>query len=107
MSLEDRSDRPDPRVQRVLDALRQYEQAHPHAEIVVRRQNPVSIRIRIIDPDFKRQDKIEREKEVWRILDTLSDELPADISMLLLLTPEEAPNSFANMEFEHPIPSLL
>lgn len=37
----------------------------------------------------------------------LSEDQQSEISLLLLLTPEEAEISFANDEFDNPIPSQL
>jgi hypothetical protein len=37
----------------------------------------------------------------------LPDEIQSDLSSLILLAPEETKKSFANLEFEDPIPSQL
>ena len=50
---------------------------------------------------------VDREPEVWKLLEKLPEDVFANITMLLLLTPEETKNSFANMEFENPIPSSI
>ncbi len=97
----------DRRVQQILDVLAEYRQAHPKAKIDAYRQNVVSIRIRIIDPDFQGVDWVEREREIWPILEKLPEDVRADITFLLLLTPAEKKTSFANMEYEDPIPSPL
>jgi len=107
MSQRDRSSQPDPQVQQILDILAEYECAHPKAHIEGRRHNPVSIRLRIIDPDFYGKDRLEREPEIWRLLQRLPDDVFVNITMLLLLTPEEAEQSFANQEFEHPVPARV
>ncbi len=73
----------------------------------MKRQNNVSVRIRIIDPDFQGKDRVDRDTYAWQFLDDLPDETKADITMLLLLTPKEAKTSLANAEFEEPIPSRL
>jgi len=86
--------------------LEAFQKDHPKAQITMYRQNSVSIRIRIIDPDFTGLSKADRNDRVWDYLDRLSDDSP-DISMLLLLTPSELPKSFANVEFEDPVPSAL
>lgn len=65
------------------------------------------MRIRIIDPAFAGLSRAEREEEVWAALDNLPDDAIAEISLLLLLTPDEAKKSFASYEFDHPIPSRL
>lgn len=103
----DRSVQPDGEVQQILDLLAQYEQKHPGAQIEGRRHNPVSIRLRIIDPDFQGMDRLTREPEIWQLLSKLPEEVFVNITMVMLLTPEEAEHSFASQEFEHPIPSRV
>jgi stress-induced morphogen len=107
MARIDRSDKPDTQVQQVLDILTAYERAHSQAQIEGRRHNPVSIRLRIIDPDFQGTDRIEREPAIWKLLHRLPEEVLVNITMLLLLTPEESETSLASQEFDHPIPSRL
>ena len=107
MARRDRSLKPDRQVQQILDALMEYERVHPLAQIEGRRHNPVSIRLRIIDPDFQGMDRLAREPEIWQLLRKLPEEVFVDITMLLLLTPEEAEHSFASQEFDHPIPSRV
>jgi hypothetical protein len=107
MARRDLSAQPDEQVQQILDILTAYERAHPHAQIEGRRHNPVSIRLRIIDPDCQGMDRIEREPAVWKLLRQLPEEVFVNITMLLLLTPEETEHSLASQEFEHPIPSRV
>ena len=84
-----------------------YGPRHPHAQIDVKRYNSVSVRVRILDPDFARQNRTARDTAIWDILDTLPEETREEISMLILLTPEEAKTSLMNLEFEDPTPSRL
>jgi len=107
MARRDLSAQPDVQVQQILDILTAYERAHPYAQIEGRRHNPVSIRLRIIDPDFQGMDRIEREPAVWKLLRQLPEEVFVNITMLLLLTPEETTHSLASHEFDHPIPSRV
>ena len=107
MARRDRSAQPDGQVQQILDILTAYERAHPQAQIEGRRHNPVSIRLRIIDPDFRGMDRIEREPVIWKLLSKLPEEVFVNITMLLLLTPEETEHSLASQEFDHPIPSRV
>ena len=107
MARIDRSTQPDRQVQQILDILAAYERTHPQAQIEGRRHNPVSIRLRIIDPDFQTLDRIEREPDIWQLLRKLPEEVFVNITMLLLLTPEEAEHSLASQEFDHPIPSRV
>ena len=97
----------DPVIDRITEALRAYEADHPNARIDLYRQNSVSVRVRIIDPDLAGQSKIERSNEAWKYLNSLTDEVQSDLSTLILLTPDETKKSFANIEFEDPIPSSL
>ena len=94
-------------VRAILATLEPYNILHPEAQIRSYRQNSGSIRIRIIDPDFRRLDKALRHDQIWEILDPLPEDILTQITVLLLLTPEEAQTSFANMDFENPIPSRL
>jgi hypothetical protein len=68
MARIDRCLQPDRQVQQILDILTEYERTHPQAQIEGRRQNPVSIRLRIIDPDFQGMDRVEREPEFGSFL---------------------------------------
>jgi stress-induced morphogen len=99
--------KPDQGVQQVLDVLREYESAHAGAQIEVYRQNPVSIRIRIVDPDFRGMDRVDRDSLLWKTLEKLPHEVQSDLTLLLLLTPDEKAMSFADFEFDHPVPSAI
>jgi len=99
--------KPDVMLDLIALALRAYQADHPHAEVKAYRQNSVSVRLRIIDPDFLGSNRPQRSQIVWKYLDRLPDEAVADISTLLLLTPDEIENSFANMEFDKPVKSKL
>ncbi|SRR5216683_1829656 len=103
-----RSRKSDPGVQRILETLRsEYGTKHARAKIEAYRYNPASIRVRIVDPDFRNQGILEREAVVDHILRTLPEDIQADITILLLLTPEESKASFGSMEFDDPTPSRL
>jgi hypothetical protein len=97
----------DPVIEQIIQALKIYEDDHPNSEIDLYRQNPVSVRIRIIDPNFARHNKIQRSKSVWNYLGKLDEDTQSDISTLILLTPNETESSFANFEFNDPVPSSL
>jgi len=107
MARIDRSTPPDRQVQQILDILAADERTHPQAHIEGRRHNPVSIRLRIIDPNFQSLDRIEREHDIWQLLRKLPEEVFVNITMLLLLTAEEAEHSLTSQEFDHPIPSRV
>jgi stress-induced morphogen len=97
----------DPIVARILDGLQAYKRKHARAAIEAYRRNPGSVRIRIIDPSFAGKDEIQREEAVWGFIDRLPEDVRLDISMLVLVTPDEVDDSLANREFESPTPSLL
>jgi hypothetical protein len=97
----------DAEIARIRTVLAEYQNDHPNAKIDVQRQNNVSVRVRVIDPDFKGMDRVDRDNLMWTFLDRLPEEVISNITMVLLLTPREAPKSLANMEFENPIPSRL
>ena len=94
-------------IDRIIAALDGYEADHARAQINLYRQNSVSVRVRIVDPDFAGQGKPQRSQQVWRYLDRLPEDVQSDISTVLLLTPDETKASFANLEFDEPIPSKL
>ena len=94
-------------VKQVLEALRPYEEQHPSAQIEAYRQNSVSIRVRIIDDDFSGISRTDRHEHIWTFLEKLPEEVLSEMSLLVLLTPAEAKNSFASYEFDHPTPSDL
>jgi len=102
-----RNDPADQDIQTILDILRPYGHAHRRADIEVYRLSPTSIRIRIIDPDFKGMDRVDRDDAIWKILEHVPEDAQSQITFLLLLRPEEKKTSFANMEFENPVPSHL
>lgn len=97
----------DETIDQIVSALEKYQADHQKSQIALYRRNQVSIRVRIIDPDFAGHGKAQRSQQVWRYLDPVSEDAQSDISMMLLLTPEETERSFGNMEFENPVPSEL
>jgi hypothetical protein len=84
-----------------------YVAKHPKAAVTVYRYNDWSIRVRIVDSDFKGKSIEDREKEVLPIIDGLSDYAQDRITMLLLLTPEESKRSLLSLEFDDPLPSSI
>jgi hypothetical protein len=50
---------------------------------------------------------LERERLVLPLIRQLPEDIQADITILLLLAPEEAGKSLMNLEFENPTPSRL
>jgi stress-induced morphogen len=91
----------------IKKALASYAAEHAAADVVLYRHGPYLIRIRIIDPDFAGVSRDERHETVWAYLEGLGDEVLSEVSLLLLLTPKETSKSFANVEFDNPVPSGL
>jgi stress-induced morphogen len=71
------------------------------------RYNSASIRVRIIDPEFRGKSMTDREAVVLPLIRKLTENTQADIMILLMLAPEEAGESLMNLEFEKPSPSRL
>jgi hypothetical protein len=99
--------KPDEVIDKIITVLRPYEADHPRAQIDLYRQNIVSVRLRIVDPDFAGQGKPQRSQQAWKYLEQLPEDVQGDISTVLLLTPDETKMSFANIEFDDPTPSRL
>lgn len=97
----------DEKLERIIEALDRYQADHPQAEIELYRRNPVSVRVRVLDPGFSGKSDVQRSLYVWRYFDDLSEDEQGDIHMLLLLTPDETETSPASMEFDHPLPSRV
>ncbi|HEX5442635.1 MAG TPA: hypothetical protein VFW87_02345 [Pirellulales bacterium] len=94
-------------VEAIASALEQYGRGHPAAEIELYRRNSAAIHARIIDPDFAGISRADRHEIVWKFLEPLPDDVQSHMSVLLLLTPAEKEKSFANLEFDNPVPSRL
>ena len=105
MSIKIRRGKSDQVIEQIMEELRDFEEDHPNAQIELYRQNSVSVRIRIIDADFSSQNQAERSKETWKYLNNLSNETQSDISVLILLTPDETKTSLSSFDFENPIRS--
>lgn len=89
----------DPVTERVRDAVRAYTDAHPLAEGLVYRYSPVSVRVRVIDPDFRGKSRSERHRALWPLLSALDEDALSELTMLLLLTAEERETSIADRDF--------
>lgn len=82
-----------------------FQSQHSKSKITVYRYNPGSIRIRIVDPSFAGKSLSEREAAVWKILEKLPEQVQLEISVCLLIAPNEQATSLMNLEFEQPLPS--
>jgi stress-induced morphogen len=94
-------------IERITQAFETYLKDHPGADIALYRQNSVSVRVRIVDAVFGGKSRPERSDMVWKYLEGLCEDDQSEISSLILLAPDETEKSFANFEFENPIPSGL
>jgi stress-induced morphogen len=70
------------------------------------RYSPVSIRVRIVDEGFRGKNRSEREKMVLPLIRSLPDETQQDLTILLLLAPDEVEESLMNREYAEPSPSV-
>jgi hypothetical protein len=96
----------DTEVQAFKAALDAYEADHPGAEAALYRSSPASIRLRVIDRRFDGMPKSRRHAYVWDFLAArVPEDTLADVSLVLTVAPSEAGRSFANFEFEQPVPS--
>jgi len=95
----------DPIVDEIVEAMGAFLTDHPSARIDLYRQDPVSVRVRVIDAAFSGLGKAERSRLIWRrYLGGLSDDAQSDISTMTLLAPEEISRSVANLDFEDALP---
>lgn len=99
--------RADQDLKQVRKAIASYHAEHPQADGELYRHSSVSLRVRIIDPDFAGMSRAERHQTIWRCFEELPEEIQSQISVLLLLSPDEVHSSFANTEFDDPVPSKL
>jgi hypothetical protein len=89
-------------------ALDGYEAEHPGAQASLYRRNIASIRLRIIDRRFQGMPKSRRHNYVWDFLAArVPEDTMSEIAVLIAVAPSELETSIANLEFEHPTPSLL
>jgi hypothetical protein len=92
-------------VDQLAAALANYEESHPGSECFVRRYNPASIRVKIVDPVFHGWNKGKRHDYAVRYLRCLPEDVLSQISILLCLEPGET--SLLDMEFQDPSRSRL
>jgi stress-induced morphogen len=97
-------DRRSAETRKVEEVLRS---AFPSARVDAYRYNSASIRVRMIDSGFAGKDRVEREDLVLPILKKLPPEILGDVTILLLLAPQDVSKSLMNQEFEDPVESGL
>lgn len=80
----------------------------PGAQLDVYRYNSASIRIRVIDLEYASKDLTERDDDIWEVFKKYVDrDTVSQISVILLLAPDETISSAMNRDFENPTPSRL
>ena len=84
-----------------------FQDFHPDFPPLAYRYNPASIRVRVVSDLFRDKSRGEREDMVLPLIRKLPKRIREDITILLLLPPEELTESMMNLEFEHPSPSAL
>lgn len=89
----------DPVTEAYAAQLGPYAAARPGAEVDVYRYSPVSVRVRLIDPTFQGKDRSERHKAVWPILNELDRDVLDELTMLVLISPDEQETSVVNRDF--------
>lgn len=92
-------------VEQIAVTLEDYERAHKGAMCFVYRYNPASIRVKIIDNTFQGWSKGKRHDYAWRFLSRLSDDVLAQISVLVCLEPGESAS--LDLAFHEPTRSSL
>jgi stress-induced morphogen len=96
----------DAMVKALKEAMERYEHQYPGSRGSLYRQNPADIRVRIIDERFAKMSRWKRHNQVWKFLaDIVGDDIISEVSTLILLPPKELKRSFANMDFEEPLPA--
>jgi stress-induced morphogen len=90
--------------QAFMKALKPYLAEHRRATVDMYRRSRFALRIRIIDPDFAGLDRVDRDELIREYIKSVPDEVMDELSMLLLLTPDEVEQSIANFDFENPEP---
>lgn len=60
------------------------------------------LRLRVTDPRFKGQGRVNRAELVENELEKLPDDLQASITTLVLVTPDERKTSLLSLEFDDP-----
>jgi stress-induced morphogen len=97
-----------PETERIVELLKLHYRRHPKKyPPAAYRYNSASIRVRVVDEDFRGKSRVDRDAMVGPLLEQLPGETYADIMILLLLAPEEIDDSLMNLEFENPTPSRL
>ena len=78
------------------------------AEVDVYRRAPGrSIRVRVVHKRFSRKLIADRARMTEGLLEDLPEEIDQEVSLILLLGPDELKKNLMNDEFNHPSPVVL
>jgi stress-induced morphogen len=93
-----------PETRKIEKLLRKHFPEHPRRyPPAAYRYNPAAIRVRIVSPVFAGVNGGKRTDLVFPILEkNLPAETWEDVTLVVLLTPEEVKESYQNFRFEHP-----
>jgi stress-induced morphogen len=95
----------DEAVEQIAISSEKYEQVHRGAEGFAYRYNPAAIRVKIVDTRFHGLSKGERHDLAWQFLSCVSEDVLAQVSVLLCLAPGES--ALLHAEFDDPSRSYL
>ena len=87
-------------VDAIAGALDLYVGEHPEARTEVVRLSPVTVWIRVIDPDLAAVDDFGRVHYVWKHILKLPDPIPGHIGRTVPVLPEEAESHITSILFD-------
>lgn len=93
-------------LRQVQSVFEEFIKRHRFASVEFYRAHPMSIRVRIVDPYFRKMSYFDRVHLIWDELRKLPNEIQQDVSLLVLLLPYEVERSEAYREFERPLELL-
>lgn len=93
-------------LRQVVGALDRFDADHGPSSVEVYRHGRYVIRVRVVGEVFRGRSLADRHQLVWQYLNDLPEETLSDVSVLLLLTPDER-GTFASVEFDDPVPARL
>jgi hypothetical protein len=74
---------------------------------VYRRMPGRSIRVRVVDPQFSGKLLEDRDRMTQGLLDDVPEEIDREITLVMVLGPDELKENLMNAEFENPTPIRL
>ena len=100
MSVEILNESSDEVVDALAAALGRMDGDRPRARVQIRRVSPVTVWIRVIDPDLAAVDEWDRVGVVWDYLRQLPDPISGHVGMTVPVTPEEVAADPNSLDFE-------